>query len=184
MRMDPTNGMSAEQWLASCAQEEIARILRDFGEERYHRRIATAIVNARSEAPITTTLELARIIANAVPTREPGQHPATRSFQAIRIFINQELAELQAVLKQAVQVLAPAGRLVVISFHSLEDRLVKRFLRDQARGHTLPPELPATSNHWGATLQLIGRAMRPSDHEITANPRARSALMRVAERLP
>jgi 16S rRNA (cytosine1402-N4)-methyltransferase len=183
MRMDPTNGTSAAQWLSSCAQEDIAQVLKDLGEERYHRRIARAIAQARTAAPITTTLQLARIIAAAVPRREPGQHPATRSFQAIRIFINRELEELKAALTQALQVLAPAGRLVVVSFHSLEDRLVKRFMRDQARGHELPPGLPVTAGHGGATLKLIGRAVQPGSDEIAANPRARSARMRVAERL-
>ena len=183
MRMDPTTGNSATEWLAAASEQEIAWVLKEFGEERWHRRIARAIVKARRVAPITTTLRLAQIIAAAVPTREPGRHPATRSFQAIRIFINQELVELQAVLPQALQVLAPDGRLVVISFHSLEDRMVKRFMRAQVRGTELPPELPVPAGRHPATLRLIGRALRPTAGETNSNLRARSAVLRVAERL-
>jgi 16S rRNA (cytosine1402-N4)-methyltransferase len=183
MRMDPTTGNSAAEWLASASEPELAWVLKEFGEERWHRRIARAIVEARRVAPITTTLRLAHIIVAAVPTREPGRHPATRSFQAIRIFINQELVELQAVLPQALQVLAPDGRLVVISFHSLEDRIVKRFMRTQVRGTELPLELPVLAGRHHATLRLIGRARRPMAGETNNNPRARSAVLRVAERL-
>ena len=158
-------------------------MLRDFGEERYHRRIAKALVEARRTAPLRTTSQLAQLIAAAVPTHETGKHPATRSFQAIRLVINQELTELQAALPQALDVLAPDGRLVVISFHSLEDRLVKRFLQTQARGMEWPLDLPVTAAMASATLRVIGRALRPTPTETRGNPRARSAVLRVAERL-
>ncbi|HYQ91872.1 MAG TPA: 16S rRNA (cytosine(1402)-N(4))-methyltransferase RsmH [Candidatus Competibacteraceae bacterium] len=183
MRMDPTTGRSAAEWLATADAGEIAQVLRDFGEERYHRRIANAIVKTRRTAPLSTTSQLARLIAAAVPTHESGKHPATRSFQAIRIFINQELTELQAVLPQALKVLAPDGRLVVISFHSLEDRLVKRFMQTQARGTEWPLDLPVITAAESATLRVIGRALRPTQAETRGNPRARSAILRVAERL-
>ncbi len=183
MRMDPTVGMSAAAWLARVDEAELAQALAAFGEERFHRRVARAIVAARQQAPIETTARLAEIVAAAVPTREPGKHPATRAFQAIRIAINNELDELQAVLPQAVAALAPGGRLVVISFHSLEDRVVKQFMREQARGRELPLDLPVMGRPTGMTLRLIGRAVRPSAAEVAANPRARSAILRVAERL-
>ena len=183
MRMDPTRGNSAAEWLNRAGETELGRALVEFGEERFYRRIARAVVVARQQAPITTTARLADIVAAAVPTREPGKHPATRAFQAIRIVVNDELRELQAALPQAVRVLAPGGRLVVISFHSLEDRVVKRFMREQARGRELPPDLPVTGAPAGMTLRLVGRAVRPGAAEIAANPRARSARLRVAERL-
>lgn len=184
MRMDPTTGISAAQWLGSAREDEISRVLKEFGEERFHRRIARAIMQSRQVAPILTTGRLAQIIAGSVPGREPGKHPATRSFQAVRIFINRELKELESALTQALQVLAPDGRLVVISFHSLEDRLVKRFMREQARGLALPLDLPVpVSAQSGATLRVIGRALRPAAEETRHNPRSRSAVMRVAERL-
>jgi 16S rRNA (cytosine1402-N4)-methyltransferase len=183
MRMDPTTGNSAAVWLNRVEEGELARVLAEFGEERFHRRVARAIVAARRQAPIATTARLARIVAGAVPTREPGKHPATRAFQAIRIAVNDELNELRAVLPQAVRMLAPGGRLVVISFHSLEDRMVKRFMREQARGRELPPDLPVRGEPEGRTLCLIGRPARPGPGEIAANPRARSAVLRVAERL-
>lgn len=183
MRMDPTADDSAAVWLNRVEEAELARVLAEFGEERFHRRVARAIVAARQQAPITTTVRLASIIAGAVPTREPGKHPATRAFQAIRIAVNDELGELRAVLPQAVRLLAPGGRLVVISFHSLEDRVVKRFMREQARGLELPPDLPVRGLPEGRTLRLIGRQVRPGPEEIAANPRARSAVLRVAERL-
>jgi len=184
MRMDPAMGVSAADWLASCREEELSHVLKEFGEERFHRRIAKAVSAARRSAPIVTTLQLAQVIAAAVPFRERGKHPATRSFQAIRIFINRELEELEAALAQALQVLAPEGRLVVISFHSLEDRTVKRFMREQARGLAWPLDLPVpVACTGGAALRVVGRALRPDKDEITANPRARSAVLRVAERL-
>lgn len=182
MRMDPHSGPSAAEWLATADEGEIAKVLWELGEERYSRRIARAIVERRAHEAVATTGGLALLIAAAVPTREPGKHPATRSFQAIRIFINHELDELSTALAQAPRLLAKAGRLVVISFHSLEDRIVKRFMRDQARGPDLPPGLPVTEAQRGATLRLVGRAQRPGAAEVAANPRARSAVMRVAER--
>jgi len=183
MRMDPESGGSAAQWLANCTEAELARVLREYGEERFHRRIARAVVAARATTPLLGTRQLADIIAAAVPSREPGKHPATRSFQAIRIVVNRELDELQAVLTQAVANLTGAGRLVVISFHSLEDRLVKRFFRTQSRGPEPLPGIPITGTPQGL-LREIGRPVYPSATEIAANPRARSAVMRIAERLP
>ena len=182
MRMDPTAGLSAAAWLAQVDEAELARVLKDFGEERFCRRVARAIVAARQQTPIATTARLAQIVAAAVPTREPGKHPATRTFQAIRIAINDELGELRAVLPQTVPALAPGGRLVVISFHSLEDRVVKQFIREQARGRELPLDLPVMGQPDGMTLRLIGRTVRPDAAEASANPRARSAILRIAER--
>ena len=184
MRMDPDSGLSAADWLARVAERELAEVLRDLGEERFHRRIARAIVAARADEPVRTTAQLARIVAAAVPTREKHKHPATRTFQAIRIHINRELEDLHSCLEQSLRVLAPSGRLAVISFHSLEDRIAKRFMRDQARGRRdLPPDLPVRATETGATLRLIGKAQRPGADELAANPRARSAVLRVAERL-
>ncbi|HMW28095.1 MAG TPA: 16S rRNA (cytosine(1402)-N(4))-methyltransferase RsmH [Plasticicumulans sp.] len=184
MRMDPAGGPSAAEWLAAAGEAEISLVLRDLGEERFHRRIARRVVETRAETPIASTAQLAGLVAAAVPTRERGKHPATRAFQAIRIHVNRELDELQDALAQAVGLLAPGGRLAVISFHSLEDRIVKRFLRAGARGQELPPGLPVTGGPSGATLKLIGKAVQPSAAEIDANPRARSAVLRVAEKLP
>jgi 16S rRNA (cytosine1402-N4)-methyltransferase len=184
MRMDTTRGPSAADWLASAGEQEIAAVLRDYGEERYARRIARRIVAARRERPITTTTQLAELIAAAMPTREPGKHPATRSFQAIRIYINAELEALEAVLEQMGEVLAPGGRLVVISFHSLEDRRVKRFIRTRSRGAAIPRGLPIPeARREPPCFREVGRAVRPSQTEIEHNPRARSAIMRVAEKL-
>jgi 16S rRNA (cytosine1402-N4)-methyltransferase len=182
MRMDPTAGISAATWLARVDEVELSRVLTEFGEERFYRRVACAIVAARQQAPIATTARLAEIVAAAVPTREPGKHPATRTFQAIRMAVNDELGELRAVLPQTVQALAPSGRLVVISFHSLEDRVVKQFMREQARGRELPLDLPVMGQPEGMTLRLIGRTVRPGAAEVAVNPRARSAILRIAER--
>jgi len=183
MRMDPTDGIGAAEWIGRIGEAELGRVLAEFGEERFHRRIARAIVAARRQAPIATTARLAGIVAAAAPTREPGKHPATRTFQAIRIAINDELGELRAALPQAVQALAPGGRLAVISFHSLEDRAVKRFIREQARGIEWPLDLPVAGAPTGMTVRVVGRAVRPDAREVAANPRARSAVLRVAERL-
>lgn len=183
MRMDPTTGMSAADWLATADEAELAQVFRDFGEERFHRRVARAIVATRQETPLLTTTQLARLIAAHIPTRERGQHPATRCFQAIRIYINRELDELEAALLQAVHLLAQGGRLAVISFHSLEDRIVKRFLRREALGPDLPLDLPVLASATQGTLRLVGRAVAADDHEVAANPRARSARLRIAERL-
>ena len=181
MRMDPDAGVSAAQWLAQAEEKEIARVIRDYGEDRFARRIARVICMERVRLAITTTGRLAEIVAQAVPTREIGQHPATRTFQAIRIHINRELEELQAVLPQALQALAPGGRLVAISFHSLEDRIVKQFMRTEAKGDHFPPDLPVRQDQMQPRLKLVGKAIRASAQECAHNPRARSAVMRVAE---
>jgi 16S rRNA (cytosine1402-N4)-methyltransferase len=184
MRMDVSRGMSAEEWINTAAEEEIREVIRDYGEERFAKQIARAVVAARQRGRIRRTGEFAEIVGAAVRTREPGQHPATRSFQAIRIFINQELEELQVVLPQCLALLKRGGRLVVISFHSLEDRIVKRFMQHEAKADHLPEKLPVRAHEVNvAKLRVIGKAQRPSDAEVAANPRARSAIMRVAERL-
>lgn len=183
MRMDPEQGESAAQWLARAEEAEIVRVLKEYGEERFARRIARALIAERSQAPVDTTRRLAQIIAAASPSREPGKDPATRSFQAIRIHINRELEDLRECLATAPAALAPGGRLAVISFHSLEDRIVKRFMRDQARGRAYPPDLPVREQDLGATMRLVGKAVRASAEETRTNPRARSATLRVAERL-
>jgi 16S rRNA (cytosine1402-N4)-methyltransferase len=183
MRMDNESGLSAAQWLARAGEREIADVLFKLGEEKFARRIARAIVAARAATPIVTTRQLADIVAGAVPTREPGKHPATRTFQAIRIHVNRELEEAGAALPQAVNLLGPGGRLCVISFHSLEDRLVKRFMRREAQGDPLYAELPNVPPHARPRLQLIGGAVMPGAAEIARNPRARSAVLRVAERV-
>ena len=183
MRMDPLAGMSAADWLNRIGEAELDQVLVEYGEERFHRRVARAIVSARQQTLLTTTTQLATLVAAVVPTREPGRHPATRTFQAIRIAVNDELGELQAALPQAVSALATGGRLAVISFHSLEDRMVKQFLREQAKGRELPLGLPVMGKPEGQTLRLIGRAIRPGAAEAAANPRAHSAILRIAERL-
>lgn len=184
MRMDPTRGESAADWLARAEEAEIAAVLRDLGEERFARRIARRLVEARREAPIRSTGALAALIAEAVPRRERHKHPATRSFQAIRMRVNGELEALDACLGQVPAALAPGGRVAVISFHSLEDRRVKRFMRRQVQGEPLPRGLPVRDPPPGRTLRLVGRAHRPQEDEVMTNPRARSAVLRVAERLP
>ena len=184
MRMDTTQGESAAAWLARADEADIAYVLKEYGEERYAKRIARAIVSARTQTPITTTRQLAEVVAAANPAWERHKDPSTRAFQGIRIFINNELADLDQALPQALNVLAPAGRLVVISFHSLEDRIVKNFMRDEARGDDLPPDFPIRAAELHANMRLVGKAIKPSAEEIRLNPRARSAVMRVAERLP
>jgi 16S rRNA (cytosine1402-N4)-methyltransferase len=183
MRMDNESGSSAAQWLARAGEREIADVLFRLGEERFSRRIARAIVAARAESPIVTTRQLADLVAAAVPTREPGKHPATRSFQAIRIHVNRELEEVAAALPQAVQLLAPGGRLCVISFHSLEDRLVKRFMRRECQGDPVYAGLPNVPPHARPRLRLVGGAVMPGEAEVARNPRSRSAVLRVAERV-
>lgn len=183
MRMDPASGSSAAKWLETASESEISRVLKTFGEERFSRRIARSIVATRQEAPLQTTRQLAELVAAAVPVREKNKHPATRSFQAIRIFINSELDEIAAVLDQVIEVLAPQGRLAVISFHSLEDRIVKRFIRDEYRGEQAPPEFPLAGMDYVPRLKPVGKAIRASEAELNDNPRARSAVLRVAERL-
>ncbi len=182
MRMDPRAGESAAEWINRAREDEIARVVREYGEERFAKRIARAIVRERSIEPITTTQRLAEIVKRAVPTREAGKDPATRTFQAIRIHINRELDELRDVLPQAVRTLAPGGRLAVISFHSLEDRIVKHFMRAEAKGEEPPPGLPVRHAAIPVRLKVIGKAMRPGEAEARRNPRARSAVLRVAER--
>jgi 16S rRNA (cytosine1402-N4)-methyltransferase len=184
MRMDPESGASAADFLADADEREIAGVIARLGEERHAKRIARAIVAARASAPIATTGRLAGIVAAAVPGREPGRHPATRTFQALRIHVNDELGEIERALPRAVASLAPRGRLVVISFHSLEDRIVKRYMRDASREDPAwagLPQVPATAR---PRLRLVGRATFAGEAEVAQNPRARSAVMRVAERLP
>ncbi|MCP5143014.1 MAG: 16S rRNA (cytosine(1402)-N(4))-methyltransferase RsmH [Chromatiales bacterium] len=183
MRMDPEVGESAADWLARAREADIAQVLRVFGEERFAKRIAGAIVRTRAESPIRTTAQLAAIIAAAVPRHEPGKHPATRSFQAIRIHINKELDDLGEALVAALEVLRPGGRLAVISFHSLEDRIVKRFIRDEARGASHVPGMPVPEHMLRRRLRAVGKEIRPGDAELARNPRARSSVLRVAERL-
>jgi 16S rRNA (cytosine1402-N4)-methyltransferase len=182
MRMDPTRGESAAEWLARATEAELRGVIKEYGEERFAGPIAKAIAGARARGGIRTTGELAGVVAAAVRTRERGQDPATRTFQALRIHVNQELAELSLALPQARDALAPGGRLVVISFHSLEDRIVKRFLRAEAHPQ-LPERLPVKATEMPQPrLTLVGRPVRPAAAEVNANPRARSAVMRVAER--
>jgi len=183
MRMDPSQGQSAQAWLASVDEGELVRVLKDLGEERFAKRIANAIVKSREEAAITRTGQLAEIVSAANPKWEAHKHPATRAFQAIRLHVNGELEALKEVLAAAVEALAPGGRLVVISFHSLEDRIVKRFIREGARGQQLPPGVPVQFEAQGVSLKSIGRAVKPTSDEVAANPRARSAIMRIAERV-
>ena len=182
MRMDTRSGMTAAEWIASAPEQEIADVIKTYGEERFAKRMASAIIKVRVDTPITGTRQLASIIAEANPKWEPNKHPATRAFQAIRIFINRELEDLELALSSMVDKLVIGGRLVVISFHSLEDRIVKRFMRDQARGVQLPRHVPVVDSDAGKTLNLIGKAIKPSDEEVARNPRSRSAVMRVAER--
>ena len=183
MRMEQGVGPTAADWVNSASDREIARVLKDYGEERFAKRMARAIVNARTETPIRTTARLAKIISDANPAWEKGKNPATRAFQAIRIVINNELKDLEAVLKQSLEALQVGGRLVVISFHSLEDRLVKRFIQYHEKGDELPVGVPVTEDRLNRRLRRIGKAVKPGHHEISTNPRARSAVMRVAEKL-
>lgn len=183
MRMDPQAGISAAEWIAKVKEQDLAAVLREYGEERFARRIARAIVQARENQPIKTTRQLATIIAEANPKWEIGKDPATRSFQAIRIFINNELDDLKICLEQVVELLKTGGRLVIISFHSLEDRIVKRFIRDQAKGDRYPAGLPVTQAQLNPSLKPIGKAIRPTDEEVVQNPRARSSVLRVAEKI-
>ena len=184
MRMDSNAGVSAQQWLASVDEKELVKVLFDYGEERFARRIAQAIVEKSALSPITTTRQLATLIEDAVSVREKHKHPATRTFQAIRIEINKELDELKAVLQQSARVLGPGGRLVVISFHSLEDRIVKRFIRDESGAKYNPGRLPIKEVDIAkGILKTMGKALKAGKQEISQNPRARSAIMRVAERV-
>jgi 16S rRNA (cytosine1402-N4)-methyltransferase len=183
MRMDPARGQSAAEWLAQADEQEIALVLKTFGEERFAKRIARAIVAARAERAIDTTLRLAKIVADANPAWEKGKNPATRAFQAIRIYVNDELGDLTRFLDQSLDLLAVGGRLAVISFHSLEDRLVKRFIKQQVRGDDVPSYIPLTATESKPRIRSLGRAVQPGAEEVAANPRARSAVLRVAEKL-
>lgn len=184
MRMDPTVSLSAAEWLAQVSEEELARVLKDYGEERFAHRIARAIVAACRQAPIETTFQLAEIVRQANPRWEHRIDPATRSFQAIRIHINRELEDLEHCLSQVLDVLAAGGRLAVISFHSLEDRIVKNFIRSHARVDVFPRGLPVTEAQMPRPrLRAVGKAVQASEEEIAVNVRARSAVMRVAEKL-
>lgn len=183
MRMDTTQGETAADFLARAEQREIEEVIREYGEERFAHALAKALVAARSGQRISSTGQLAALVAAVVRTREPGQHPATRTFQALRIHVNRELAELSLTLPQALARLRPGGRLAVISFHSLEDRIVKRFLRDAANPPQPPKGVPIRTTDLPApTLRLVGKPLRASAAEIYANPRARSAVLRVAEK--
>jgi len=184
MRMDTSRGQTAAEWLAAVDESELAEVIREYGEERFARQIARAIVAARQERAILTTHQLVDVVARCVRTREPGKNPATRTFQAIRIHLNRELEELESVLPQCVGHLKAGGRMAIISFHSLEDRIVKRFMRDMAQGDKLPKSVPIrAADVPQGQLRLIGKATRASMAEVAANPRARSAVLRVAERL-
>lgn len=183
MRMDPAQGFSAADWLQTASERQIAEVLWEYGEERFAKRIAAAVVAARQQVPLSSTTQLAKVIAAAHPAWEKGKHPATQSFQAIRIWINQELTELSNVLEQAIEVLAIGGRLAVISFHSLEDRIVKRFMRKHVKGDAFPRSLPIKEEQLQAKLRNIGSAIRPSTVEVQRNPRARSAILRVVEKI-
>jgi len=185
MRMDPTSGISAADWLAKADVEDISWVLKTFGEEKFAYRIARAIVEDRDEKPFLRTLDLAQLIERLCPKREKKKHPATRSFQAIRIYVNSELEEIHKVLDGALDILAIEGQLSVISFHSLEDRIVKRFIRKNEKGREYPAGLPLTDAQMqsGKTLKALGKALKPSAREIDDNPRARSSVLRVAKKI-
>lgn len=191
MRMDTSQGISASEWLQQVSEQDLAWVLKTFGEERFAKRIAQAIVQYNKSAvqngtePLIRTLQLAELIAQSVPFKDKHKHPATRSFQAIRIYINTELEELERVLQGALSVLSPQGRLSIISFHSLEDRMVKHFMRKQSKGENLPKGLPLREDqiHKNQTLKVIGKAIMPTEEEMQANPRSRSAVLRVAEKI-
>jgi 16S rRNA (cytosine1402-N4)-methyltransferase len=183
MRMDPTRGEPVCAWLARASVDEIREVIATFGEERFARRVARAIVEARAQHPLTRTGELAQLVAHAVRTREPGKHPATRTFQALRMFINDELGQLERGLRGALAVLAPGGRLAAITFHSLEDRAVKRFMQRESQPDPALAHLPVLPRGAEPVLKLVGRKARASEAEVRRNPRARSALLRVAEKV-
>jgi len=183
MRMDTSRGMTAAQWLSNVDEVLLGEVIHEYGEERFAKQIARAVIKARTIEPIHTTRQLVELVSKAVRTREAGQNPATRTFQAIRIYINQELEELERVLPECVKLLKPGGRLVVISFHSLEDRIVKHFMREMSEGDKLPRSVPIRAKEVPeGKLRLVGKAVHVSEDELKINPRARSAVMRVAER--
>lgn len=185
MRMDPSRGISAADWLATAAEDDIARVFKEYGEERFAKRMARAVVQRRAERPFERTADLAQVLTVANPAWEKGKNPATRAFQGLRIFINNELGDLEAGLDAALEALEVGGRLVVISFHSLEDRIVKQFMRRHAKGEadTMPRDLPIIPEKFVPRLKLLGKPQYASAEEIKANPRSRSAVMRVAEKL-
>jgi 16S rRNA (cytosine1402-N4)-methyltransferase len=183
MRMDQTRGQSAADWVNTASEDDIVRVLKEYGEERFAKRMARAIVSERQKTPFTRTKHLADVVKEANPAWEKGKHPATRAFQAIRIMVNNELGDLDSVLDQALEVLVPGGRLVVISFHSLEDRVVKRFIRRQELGDPVPKGLPVREDQLNKRMRSLGKAIKASDDEVNANVRSRSAIMRVAEKL-
>jgi S-adenosyl-methyltransferase mraW len=184
MRMDNSQGLSAKEWLQTVEEEELAKVIRDFGEERYFKRVAHAIVSYRQQKPIETTKELASVISKVVKVKERGLHPATRTFQAIRIKINQELKEIECVLPEVLDLLSPNGRLVSIAFHSLEDRIVKRFLQENSKPISLPKWVMMKESELGLSpLKILGHPVKASSEEVALNPRARSAIMRVAEKV-
>jgi 16S rRNA (cytosine1402-N4)-methyltransferase len=183
MRMDPTRGEPVSAWLARASVDEIREVIATLGEERFARRVAQAIVTERAQEPIERTARLAAIVARGVRTREPGKHPATRSFQALRMFINDELGQLEKGLNAALAVLDRGGRLAVISFHSLEDRVVKRFMKRQSELDSSLLDLPIVPAELQPRMKLVGRTARPTDAEVASNPRSRSALLRVAEKV-
>lgn len=183
MRMDQTRGQSAAEWINTASEDDIIWVFREYGEERFAKRMARAIIAERQKSPFTRTKHLAEVIKEANPAWEKGKHPATRAFQAIRIQVNSELIDLDSVLEQALAVLAPGGRLVVISFHSLEDRTVKRFIRRQELGDPVPKGLPIRDDQLNKRMRSLGKAIKASDAEVNANVRSRSAVMRVAEKL-
>jgi 16S rRNA (cytosine1402-N4)-methyltransferase len=183
MRMDNSTGVTAASWLAKVSEHELLRVISEYGEERFAKRIATAIVQARSQQPINTTAELAKLVSDSVPTREPGKHPATRTFQAIRIAVNEELQQIDQALQQVLTQLKPGGRLCVISFHSLEDQRVKKFMQQHSQDDPMFAGLPLVPPERRARLKRIGKAIHASEAEVKRNPRARSAILRVAEKV-
>ena len=183
MRMDTSRGETAAEWIGRATEEELREVIWRHGEERFAKAVAAAIVDARSEQPFATTGQLAAVVGRAVRTREPGQHPATRTFQAVRIHVNQELEELEVTLPQAARLLAPGGRLAVISFHSLEDRMVKQFIRAQSSVDPVYAGLPLIPDSAQPRLRRIGSKVRAGDDELALNPRARSSVLRVAEKV-
>jgi 16S rRNA (cytosine1402-N4)-methyltransferase len=183
MRMDPTTGLSAAEWLRHAEEGEIKDVLKRFGEEKFGLRIAKKIIEKRAISPLTTTQQLVDIIDEAVPVKDKFKHPSTRSFQGIRIFINDELSDLEKVLDGILEVLKPGGRMVIISFHSLEDRIVKRFIRKHVQGDEFPRGLPVTEEQMNKRLIAHGRAIKATKEQIDANPRSRSAVMRIAEKI-
>ncbi len=183
MRMDTSQGQSAKDWVNSASIEEMKKVIKDYGEEKFALRIARGIAEYRENKSIESTLELAEIIDKATPVKDKFKHPATRSFQAIRIFINDELGQLRQSLDSMVELLAPAGRMSIISFHSLEDRMVKRFIKQESQGRPIPKGIPVVANDLEINLKRIGKAIKASDEEVQQNPRSRSAILRIAEKV-